>query len=100
VVDKRLRSLARVFRGIRLLVGPLAVRPQLVSMWCVAVRYKDARLVVKLPVLVLAEERDPDGRQGVRLKQPQTLLEGVVDVDTAAGANNGSTSRAIKGQQG
>ena len=55
---------------------------------------------MELPVLVLAEERDPDGGKGVRLKQPQTLLEGVVDVDTAAGATDGSTSRAIKGQQG
>ena len=66
----------------------------------VAIRFKMMRLVVELPVLVLAEERDPDGRQGIGLKQPQTLLEGVVDVDTAAGATNRSTSRAIKGQQG
>ena len=55
---------------------------------------------MELPVLILAEKRDPDGRQGIGLKQPQTLLEGVVDVDTAAGATNRSTSRAIKGQQG
>ena len=55
---------------------------------------------MELPVLVLAEERDPDGRQGIGLKQPQTLLEGVVDVDAAASANDGSTAGSANNQHG
>lgn len=49
--------------------------------------------IVELPVLVLTEECDPDGRQSLRLEKPQTLLEGVVDVDPSAGTNDhGATS--------
>ena len=54
------------------------------------------RSVVELPVLVLAEERDSDGRQSLGLEESQTLFEGVVDVDLSASANNhGTTSTTL-----
>jgi hypothetical protein len=54
------------------------------------------RSVVELPVLVLAEKRDSDGWQSLGLEEPQTLLEGVVDVDLSASANNhGTTSTTL-----
>jgi hypothetical protein len=52
-------------------------------------------LVVELPVLVLAKQCDPDGRQGLRFEQLQSFLEGVVDVDTSVCARNHATASAV-----
>ena len=53
---------------------------------------------MELPVLVLAEKGNPDRGQGVRLEQPETLVEGVVDVNAAAGTDNESTAGSISSQ--
>jgi hypothetical protein len=53
------------------------------------------RSVSELPVLVLAEQSHPDGRQSLGLEELQALLEGVVDVDPSASANNHATTSSV-----
>lgn len=53
-----------------------------------------ARLISEATVLVLAEQRQTDGRQSVSLKQPQTLLESVVDLDLAGTVEDGDAASA------
>jgi hypothetical protein len=52
-------------------------------------------LIVELAVLVLAEQSGSDAGQGVRLEQSKSFLEGVVDVDLAAAADDGDTTGSV-----
>ena len=63
-----------------------------VSWYALQLNSVHARSVVELPVLILSKECDPDGRQSVRLEQPQTFLESVVDINAPAGTDNDSTT--------
>jgi hypothetical protein len=53
------------------------------------------RSIPELPVLVLAEQRDPNRRKGLGLEELQALLKGVVDVDPSASANNHATASSV-----
>jgi hypothetical protein len=56
------------------------------------------RSIVELPVLVFSKERDTNRRQGIDLEQPQSFLEGVVDVDLAARSHNDNSTSPIARQ--
>lgn len=55
---------------------------------------KCTRSVVEAPVLVLAEESDADAGQGIGLEDLEPLVEGVVDVDLAAGTSDDDAARS------
>ena len=52
-------------------------------------------LIVEASVLVLAEQLQAHHGQGIRLQQPQALLEGVVYVDLAPAADDGNAARPV-----
>lgn len=60
------------------------------------VSYADI-LVVEPPVLVLSKQRNPDRRQCLALKELQSLLECVVDVNASVCTDDESTTRAVDG---
>lgn len=54
------------------------------------------RLVLELPVLVLAEERGAHAGQGVGFEQLEPLFKGIVDVNAAVGVEDPDAARAAK----
>lgn len=53
-------------------------------------------LVLEAAVLVLAEEREADGGQGVGLEKLETLFEGVVDLDLAGTVENDDAAGSVE----
>ena len=51
-------------------------------------------LILELSVLVLAEQSGSHTGESFGLEQAKTLLEGVVDVDSAGRVDNGDTTRS------
>lgn len=52
-------------------------------------------LIVKLPVLILAEQGGADAGQSVRLAYPQSLFKGVVQLDLAAAADDEDSAGTV-----
>lgn len=94
----RLREVKHIYNGRRALRA--AVQLSLIAhiLFVLLVRQLNhgptARLISEAAVLVLAEQRQTDGRQSVGLEQPQTLLEGVVDLDLAGAVEDGYAASA------
>lgn len=53
-------------------------------------------LVLEATVLVLAEERETDGRQGVGLEELEALFEGVVDFDLAGAIEDHDAAGSVE----
>jgi hypothetical protein len=56
---------------------------------------KCASLVLEATVLVLAEQREADGGQGVGLEELQALFEGVVDLDLAGAVEHDDAAGSV-----
>jgi len=56
------------------------------------------RLVLEATVLVLAEEREADGGQGVGLEELEALFEGVVDLDLAGAVEDDDAAGSVWGR--
>lgn len=54
-------------------------------------------LVLEATVLVLAEERETDGGQGVGLEELEALFEGVVDFDLAGAVEDDDAAGSVWG---
>jgi hypothetical protein len=52
-------------------------------------------LVLEATVLVLAEQREADGGQGVGLEELQALFEGVVDLDLAGAVEHDDAAGSV-----
>ena len=53
-------------------------------------------LVLEATVLVLAEQREADGGQGVGLEELQALFEGVVDLDLAGAVEHDDAAGSVR----
>lgn len=58
-------------------------------------RLESGALVLEAAVLVLAEEREADGGQGVGLEKLQALLESVVDLDLAGAVEDDDAAGSV-----
>lgn len=56
----------------------------------------DKSLVLEATVLVLAEQREADGGQGVGLEELQALFEGVVDLDLAGAVEHDDAAGSVE----
>ena len=52
-------------------------------------------LVLEATVLVLAEQRETDGGQGVGFEELQALFEGVVDLDLAGAVEHDDAASSV-----
>lgn len=55
------------------------------------------RLVLEATVLVLAEEREADGGQGVGLEELEALFEGIVDLDLTGAVEDDDAAGSVWG---